>query len=110
MAGKLAYAWLTGSILYAVLLWVPVYGLALAPILAAIGIAVFRVNPGRAAGIGLLAGLTGYALNLAYTGGLEGLRLVAGIGGGAVALLVISYHLATPALLAYAAAYAIKNR
>jgi len=27
-----------------------------------------------------------------------------------VALLVISYHLATPALLAYAAAYAIKNK
>ncbi|MCE4619680.1 MAG: hypothetical protein F7C33_01520 [Desulfurococcales archaeon] len=110
MTGRLAYAWLAGSILYTVLLWIPVYGLALAPILAAIGIAVFKISPGKAAGIGLLAGLTGYALNLAYTGGLEGLRLVAGIGGGAVALLVVSYHLATPALLAYAAAYSIKNK
>ena len=111
MGKRLALAWVTGAILYTVLLWVPSIGLVLAPIITAIGIAAYKIGMGNAAGIGLLAGLTGYAINLAYTGGLSGLQIIAGIGGGVIALLVIAYHLVTPALLSYSFEYiAIKEK
>ncbi len=110
MAGRTILAWITGAIIYTVLIWIPSYGLVLAPIIAAIGIATYKIEAGKAAGVGFLAGLTGLAINLAYAGGLEGLRIIAGIGGGIIALLVVAYHFITPALLSYSFAYALKGR
>lgn len=100
-ASRAALAWVFGSILYLASLYIPVAGITLAPILAAAAIAIARASPGASAGLALLSAATGYAIALAYTGGLAGLNLIAGIGGGLVLLVVLSYHIVTPALLGY---------
>lgn len=93
--------WIVASLLYLLALYIPGYGITLAPILVAIVVAEGNLPPSTSAGLAFLSALTGYALALALTSGIEGLSMLAGLGGGLIFILTILYHLMTPTLLSY---------
>ncbi|MCE4625494.1 MAG: hypothetical protein F7C35_06490 [Desulfurococcales archaeon] len=98
MEHKNMIAIITGTIAYAILLYVP-YGLTLAPLITAVIVAALARKGLNAFLDGLIAG----GLALLYTAGAGitlSLKLMGEAGGVIVPVLTVLYHLLTPALLA----------
>ncbi|MCE4600869.1 MAG: hypothetical protein F7C38_04810 [Desulfurococcales archaeon] len=99
---RLGISWLVATIAYMFgLMLPPAYGLIAAPVLVAAVVLAGRIGARDAALVGFLAGLAGYVLLLGVAGGVDGVRILAGIGGPVTVLVAFSYHLIVPAALSY---------
>ncbi len=99
-------ALVVGAVLYMTILWFleQPYNLTLAPLIAGIIIG-YVTGSGREAFLyGLIAGAVSITLIL-NTNMLYAFKIIASIGGGPVALIVLLYHLLTPGFIAATTRY-----